>query len=179
MVNTFQKEIIPPNEEQRLKALYYYSVLDTLPDSYFNNLAHIMAKVFQTPIGLISLVEQESVFFKGNAGMEGTLKTERGVSLCSLAILDDEITVFNDALKDPCLLTNPLVRGEFGLRFYAGAPLTTPDGFKIGTVCVVDTKPRDFDLLELELLKRFAAIAMHELEMRMELVNVKSPSPLC
>jgi len=172
MVNTFGKEIIPNNEDLRLKALYHYSVLDTLPDAYFNNLAHIMAQVFKTPIALVSLVEYESVFFKGNAGMEGMLKTDRGISLCSLAILDDDVTVIADALKDPCLMTNPLVRGDFGLRFYAGAPILTPEGFNIGTVCVVDKKPRKFDSAELDLLKRFAAIAMHELQMRMELVNL-------
>jgi len=170
MDNTFGKEIIPLDEELRLKALEKYSILDNLPESYFNNLAHIMARVFRTPIALVSLVDKESVFFKGNVGMEGTTEVDRGESLCSLAILDEDLTVFRDALEEPCLMNNPLVRGKFGLRFYAGAPITTPEGFNIGTVCVVDKVPRDFDPLEYDLLKRFASIAMHELEMRKDLI---------
>lgn len=166
MVNTFEIDIIPKNEEERIKDLYHYSILDTLPDSYFNNLAFIVAQFFETPIALISFVETESVFFKGNVGMEGTLKTDRGSSLCALAILNDEVTVFTDTLSEPCLLTNPLVRGKFGLRFYAGAPLVTPNGYSIGTLCIIDKKPRSFDLKERDLLNRFAKIAMHELEMR-------------
>ena len=166
MVNTFGKDIIPENEERRLKALYHYTILDTLPDAYFNNLAYIVAQFFQTPIALISFVESESVFFKGNVGMEDTLKTDRGSSLCALAILNDEVTVFTDTLNEPCLLSNPLVRGKFGLRFYAGAPLITPNGYPIGTLCIIDKKPRSFENKERDLLNRFAKIAMHELEMR-------------
>ena len=166
MVNTFGIDIIPKNEEERLKDLYLYTILDTLPDTYFNNLAFIVAQFFETPIALISLVETESVFFKGNVGMEGLLKTDRGSSLCALAILNDGVTVFTDTLDEPCLLANPLVRGKFGLRFYAGAPLITPNGYPIGTLCVIDKKPRSFGFKERDLLNRFAKIAMHELEMR-------------
>jgi FOG: GAF domain len=166
MINTFGKDIIPDNEQLRLKALYQYTLLDTLPDNYFNNLAYIVAQFFQTPIALISLVENESVFFKGNVGMEGVLKVDRGSSLCALAILNFEVTVFTDTLNEPCLLTNPLIRGKFGLRFYAGAPLITPSGYPIGTLCIIDKKPRNFENKERDLLNRFANIAMHEFEMR-------------
>jgi len=85
---------------------------------------------------------------------------DRGISLCSLAVLDPEPTIFEDATKEPCLLANPLVAGEFGLKFYAGAPLITPDGYNIGTVCVVDKKPRTFSELEQELLVQFSKAAM-------------------
>lgn len=170
MTNTFGKEIIPENEVERLKAMYEYTQLDTLPDSYFNNLAYLVAQTFHTPIALISLVEQEVVFFKGNVGLEGTLKVDRGSSLCALAILEKDVTVFSDALEEPCLLTNPLVRGKFGLRFYAGAPLITPEGYHIGTVCVIDKKPREFSPRDRDILKRFSWVVMHELEMRKELI---------
>jgi GAF domain-containing protein len=120
---------------------------------------------------LIALVEEEQVVFKGNSGMEGTKAVSRGVSLCSLAVLDDEPTVFEDALKEPCLLKNPLVAGQFGLRFYAGAPITTPEGFHIGTVCVVDKKPRSFSEEDKKLLQQFAQNAMALLMQRSAIIQ--------
>jgi len=160
MNNTFGKPIIPDSEVERLKALRSYNILHTLPEGFFNNLAHIIAKTFDTPIALISLVDEEQVFFKANVGMLGTEYVDRGVSLCSLAILDNQPTIFEDATNEPCLLANPLVAGDFGLRFYAGAPIITPDGHKIGTVCVVDKKPRIFSDREQELLIQFSESAM-------------------
>jgi GAF domain-containing protein len=166
MDNYFDRSIIPDNEEARLKALHYYDVLDNLPENFFTNLTHIVAQTFAVPIALISMVAEEEVHFKGNIGMEGTDRTERGMSLCSLAVLDAEPTIFKDALKDPCLLRNPLVVGDFGLRFYAGAPIKSPDGFMIGTVCVVDKEPREFTETEKELLQRFAQNAMDLIQLR-------------
>ncbi len=166
MKNSFGKSIIPQNEEQRLKALRYYNTLKKLPERFFHNLAHIVARTFDAPIALVSLVEKDKVIFKGNSGMEETKEAPRGISLCSLAVLDTEPTVFNNTLKEPCLLANPLVAGEFGLRFYAGAPITTPEGFHIGTVCVVDKKPRSFTEEDKNLLKQFAENAMALLEQR-------------
>jgi GAF domain-containing protein len=172
MNNKFGIEIIPENEVLRLKALRYYNVLNSLPDRYFTNLAHIIAATFNTPIALITLVSKEDVIYKGNAGMEGVVKVDRGTSLCSLAILNPEPTVFNNALDEPCLLSNPLVVGEFGLRFYAGAPITTSDGFHIGTVCIVDKEPREFSENEIIILQRFAENAMHEIEMRKAIQDI-------
>ena len=166
MNNTFDKDIIPVNEAERLKALEYFDMLSDLPDSYFNNLANIIAHTFNVPIALISLVASEEVHFRGNYGMEGVKKTDRGISLCSLAVLDAEPTVFEDALKEPCLLRNPLVTGQFGLRFYAGAPIITKEGFNIGTVCIVDKEPREFTDKEKKLLKLFAENTMHEIMQR-------------
>ncbi len=171
MNNTFNKVIIPHNEKERLKALEYFEILNELPDRYFSNLAQIVAHTFNAEIALVSVVGGEEVLFKGNHGMEGTNKTERGKSLCSLAILDTEPTVFNDALKEPCLLSNPLVVGEFGLRFYAGAPITTKDGFNIGSVCIVGKEPRQITNSEKDLLVLFAKNAMIELETRSEIKN--------
>lgn len=166
MINTFSIPIIPQNDEVRLRALDYYQVLDTPPEKAFTNLARIIAEVFDMPIALISLVDRERVFFKANVGMPGVVNTSRGVSLCALAVLDDQPTVFEDALESPCLIANPLVQGDFGLRFYAGAPLTTPDGYHIGTVCVVDKKPREFSDANRRLLQRFASAVMHDIETR-------------
>ncbi|MBL7910053.1 MAG: GAF domain-containing protein [Bacteroidia bacterium] len=166
MVNTFNKTILPENEVDRLKALEYFDILNALPDRYFSNLARIIAVTFDVPIALVSLVGSEDVIFKGNFGMKGINRVDRGKSLCSLAVLDLEPTIFADAIKEPCLLTNPLVIGEFGLRFYAGAPIITKEGFSIGTVCIVGKEPREFSADETEILKLFAENAMHEIEMR-------------
>jgi GAF domain-containing protein len=160
MDNTFGKSIIPTNDEDRLRSLQSFNIVDSEPELFFNNMAQIIAQSFGTPIALISLVDKEHVFFKANVGMEGTEYTSRGVSLCALAILDPEPTIFEDALKEPCLLANPLVAGEFGLRFYAGAPIITPDGYNIGTVCVVDKTPRSFGEIDKDLLSRFATTVM-------------------
>lgn len=161
MENSFGKPIVPPNDENRLSALHSYKIVNTLREGFFDNLAHIVAQCFDTPIALISLVDREQVYFKANVGMEGTDFTDRGISLCSLAVLDPHPTIIEDALKEPCLLTNPLVAGEFGLRFYAGAPITTPDGYLIGTVCIVDKEPRTFSSSDQELLVRFAESVMN------------------
>lgn len=160
MNNSFGKSIIPENDEERIIALESYSILNSLPEGFFNNLAQIVAKTFDAPIALISLVDREQVFFKANVGMPGVTHVDRGISLCALAVLDSEPTIFEDATKEPCLLTNPLVAGEFGLQFYAGAPIITADGYNIGTVCVVDKKTRKFSEEDQELLKLFANSAM-------------------
>ena len=171
MENFFNKDIIPPNEAERLQALQRYRLIEAIPDGYFNRLANIIARTFAVPIALVSLVEQTEVQFPGNFGMTGTKKVSRGMSLCSLAVLDDSPTVFKDALKEPCLLTNPLVTGGFGLRFYARAPILTPDNFAIGTVCVVDKMPREFSDMDKQLLQYFAHLAMQEMETRFVLLN--------
>lgn len=173
MINTFNKPIIPDNEELRLVALAYFDILNDLPDRYFTNLAHIIAATFKSEIALVSLVGEEMVHFKGNVGMEGVNKVKRGKSLCSLAILDPEPTIFYDTLKEPCLLRNPLVIGEFGLRFYAGAPIISRQGFNIGTVCIVGKDPREFTEKEKELLVLFAENTMHEIEMRGEIKRIR------
>lgn len=176
MENSFGKNIIPANEVNRLKAMEYYDVLGDLPDRYFSNLAYIIAATFDTPIALVTFVKNETVAYKANFGMEGVNAVDRGMSLCSLAILEDDTTVFSDAIKEPCLLGNPLVAGDFGLRFYAGAPITTSDGHNIGTVCVVGKEPRSFSENEKNILKRFAENVMLELEMRKELHLLQSES---
>jgi GAF domain-containing protein len=167
MKNSFiGREIIPANEKERIKALRRHKLIQDLPQGYFNNLANIMAQTFGTPIALVSIVRSENVVFPGNIGLHDTTSVPRGVSLCSLAVMEAQPTIFTDATKEPCLLANPLVAGEFGLRFYAGAPIITNDGQALGTVCIVDKEPRQFTDKELELLKGFAETAMQEIEQR-------------
>lgn len=166
MVESIVEGIIPENDAQRLAALHRYKVFDTPPLESFKNMARLIADVFNVPIALISLVDKDKVFFKGNVGMPGVRYTDRSASLCSFAILSSEPTIFDKPLEEHCLLSNPLVHGEFGLRFYAAAPLTTADGFHIGAVCIVDKKERTFSPLQKDMLVRFARMAMNEIELR-------------
>jgi hypothetical protein len=117
MNNTFGMEIIPGNDNQRIDALEKYKILGTPPEGAFDNVAKLATKIFKVPISLISLVDKEEVYFKANVGMGNIKATSRGVSLCSLAVLKSEVTVFENASKEPCLLANPNVAGEFGLKF--------------------------------------------------------------
>ena len=171
MKNTFSIPVIPPNDELRLKALYRYEILDTPPEGAFNRVAELATKIFKVPIALISMVDKDRVFFKANVGMPGVVNADRGISLCSLAVLQQEPTVFENAEKEPCLLANPLVAGSFGLKFYAGAPLVTSDGYNIGTFCLVDKKPRKFSEDEMKMLRDMAAVVMDEIEIRISSIK--------
>jgi len=167
MENTFGRPIIPDNEAERLRALARYDLLETPPEGAFNHIAEMAARLFDVPIALINLVGDQTVWTKAGAGELGPgTHVSRGVSLCSLAVLDNNPTVFENALDEPCLLTNPLVAGEFGLRFYAAAPLRTPDGHNIGAVCVVDKQPRVFTAGEQKVLEGLAQIVMEEIQSR-------------
>ncbi|GGK86206.1 GAF domain-containing protein [Rufibacter glacialis] len=163
--NSFGINIIPGNEEDRVKKLHNYKILDSETEGPFRHIAALAAHLFKVPIALVSFVDADRVWFKGNVGMEGVKEISRGESICSLAIMREEITVFNDALNEPCLLANPLVAGEFGLRFYAGVPLKTHDGFMLGSVCIVDKEPREFSADDQITLEYMGQLVMDELEL--------------
>jgi PAS domain S-box-containing protein len=167
MENTFGKNIIPENDQLRIEALKRYKILDTPPENAFDNVARLATQIFNVPISLISLVDEEQVYFKANIGMGRAKSASRGVSLCSLAVLQTEVTVFENAPEEPCLLTNPNVAGSFGLKFYAGAPLITHDGFMIGTLCIIDQTPRVFSTADREIMQSLAKIVMDEIELRL------------
>ncbi|HVG11526.1 MAG TPA: GAF domain-containing sensor histidine kinase [Flavisolibacter sp.] len=165
--NTFAKEIIPLDDQQRIKALREFNLLDAPPDTFFQNIVHLAAAHFNVPIALISLVDQSDVYFRGNVGLTGVDQVSRSTSLCSLAVLSSEPTIFTKPLEEPCLINNPLVHKEFGLRFYAAAPLITSEGHKIGAVALVDKEERDFSETQKEQLVRFAQLVMHDMELRL------------
>jgi PAS domain S-box-containing protein len=171
MDNTFGINIIPENDEARITALKRYKILDTPPEGAFDNVARLATQIFKVPISLISLVDAENVYFKANVGMGNARVTSRGVSLCSLAVLQNEVTVFENAPAEPCLLSNPNVAGSFGLKFYAGAPIITHDGFLIGTVCIIDKAPRQFNSEQREILQSLAKIVMDEVELRLAAIE--------
>jgi two-component system sensor histidine kinase VicK len=165
MHNTFHKEIILPNEGERLLALKRYRLLGTPAEKSFTSIAELVAEIFQTSMAMISLVDADEVSFQSNVGMDTTVGP-RGQSFCSLTVLDNRVNVVEDTLLDPVVAQNPLVCDNLGLRFYAGAPLVTHDGYLIGTVCLVDTKPREFSEQDRKILQGLAKVVMEQIELR-------------
>ncbi len=153
-------------EAARLKALNRYAILDTPEDGSMNRLAGLAAKVFNMPIAIISLVDEDRIWFKSRHGLDAD-QIDRGGGLCDSAILSDEVYIVEDARRDPRTLANPLVAGDFGLRFYAAAPLQTHDGYKLGTFCLIDQKQRYLNESQKLILQDMAAIAMDEIELRL------------
>ncbi len=143
-----------------------YNILDTPADGSMNRLAGLAAKVFNMPIVVISLVDEDRIWFKSRHGLEAE-QISRGGGLCDSAILSDEVYIVEDARRDPRTLTNPLVVGEFGLRFYAAAPLQTHDGYRLGTFALIDQKQRYLSEAQKLILQDLAAIAMDEIELRL------------
>lgn len=158
--------LIPPNDARRLEALQRYNILYSGPEEEFDNITRIMATVFDMPMAFISLVDKEQVYYKSKAGPFNLPQVDRSDSLCSIAILQSKPTIFPNTLDIPYLIEGRYIKGDGGLRFYAGVPLTTPDGLRIGTVCVCDTTPRNFTEEQTSLLKRFAQLVQHQIEVR-------------
>ncbi|HEY0328552.1 MAG TPA: EAL domain-containing protein [Rhodopseudomonas sp.] len=153
-------------ERERLKALAEYHLMDTPPEEEFDRLAGLASRLFQVPIVLISLLEADRQFFKAHVGLD-VCETSRDVSFCAHAILQDEVLVVLDATRDSRFSSNPLVLGPPFIRFYAGQPLATPDGKKLGTVCLIDSEPRDdFNAEDRRNLADLAFLVMDRMELR-------------
>jgi GAF domain-containing protein len=152
------------SEAARLNALYQYRVLDTPPAPSFDELTTLAAEMCQTPIALISLVDAERQWFKSRVGVEVT-ETPRSVAFCAHAIQQAEIFVVRDALADTRFAHNPLVTQDPKIRFYAGMPLITADGFALGTLCVIDYEPRDLSQMQFRALGTLSHQVMAQLEL--------------
>lgn len=159
--------LIPDNEEQRMLAVRRYDLLDTPPDGAFDRITGMAARLFDVPVAIVSVVDRDRIWFKSHHGTDVT-EIGRDPGLCASAILQDGPWVVNDARTDPRTLANPLVAGEFGLQFYAGVPLHTRDGYNLGTLCVLDTEPREMTPAQTRTLEDLAGIVMDELELRLE-----------
>jgi len=159
------------NESNRLKALKRYKLVNGLPKDYFTYLAQSVADTFHTPIALVSIVDKEHVAFPGNVGIPNIEEIPRNISLCSMALLKDHPTIYPDTLKEPMLLSNPLISGAFGLRFYAGAPIICDEGYALGVVCIVDKQPRELSEAEVEKLQGFANTAMQQIKQRLKYLH--------
>jgi sigma-B regulation protein RsbU (phosphoserine phosphatase) len=163
---TAAAEIIPANEEQRMRAVRRYDILDTPPDGAFDRIAELAAELLGVPIAIVSIVDTDRIWFKSHHGLDGVSQIDRDPGLCASAILHETPWVVTDAAHDPRTLANPLVAGEFGLRFYVGVPLTTQDGYNLGTLCVLAKEPRPVSGTEIGILEKLATLVMDELELR-------------
>jgi GAF domain-containing protein len=156
---------IPKNENKRLRVLWQYDILDTVPEEVFDDLTDLAARICGAPIALISLVDENRQWFKSKQGLTA-VETSRDVSLCSHAILQRELFIIPDASKDPRFARNRLVVSDPKIRFYAGAPLITPDGHALGTLCVIDQVPRELTEDQKQALRLLARHVMVQLELR-------------
>lgn len=164
--------IIPINEAARLQKLYDYQVLDTHSEDTFDKIALLASQIFNTPNAFVTFVDADRVYFKANISNFTTNEVPREDSLCSLAILDEKTTIFNDTHDYPDLMESPLINGEGGIRFYAGAPLKSPEGYSMGTVCVIDSVPREATEQQMEMLRTLSDIVINKLESRLRYKNV-------
>ena len=165
------KAPLPPDETQRLAALRRYDILDTLPEAAFDDLTQLAANICGTPMSLMVLVEEQRQWFKSRHGAE-LQETSRDVAFCSHTILQDDVFVVEDALADPRFADNPLVTHGPSIRFYAGLPLTTPDGFRIGTLCVLDREVHHLSHSQTQALRIISHQVMSQLELRRHLVQL-------
>lgn len=162
---------IPNNELARLTALHQYQILDTPPEKVFDDFTFLAAQICRTPIALISLVDGDRQWFKSKVGVDADC-TDRDVAFCAYSILQQQPLIVPNALKDSRFADNPLVTGHPNIRFYAGAPLITSEGYGIGTLCVIDTVPRDLSLEQQEGLKALSNQVIAQLEMRRNVIAI-------
>ncbi|MBA2380603.1 MAG: GAF domain-containing protein [Chloroflexi bacterium] len=158
--------IIPSDEAERLAAIRRYDILDTPPDGAFDRITALAARLFNVPIAIVSIVDHDRIWFKSHHGLDVD-EIERLPGLCASAILQPGPWIVANAPIDPRALANPLVAGEFGLKFYAAAPLRTADGHNLGTLCVLDFQPRQLTADETATLEDLSAMVMSELDLRL------------
>jgi GAF domain-containing protein len=159
------KAPIPANETERLAALREYHILDTAAEPAYDDMTALAAYICGVPIAMISLVDETRQWFKSYLGLSQR-ETPRDVAFCAHAILQTEPLVVPDALKDPRFADSSLVRRAPRIRFYAGFPLTTPEGFNLGTLCAIDRKPRRLSPEQSEAMQALARRVISLLELR-------------
>ncbi len=160
-----------PEEQRRLEAVRRYRLVDQPAEDAYDRIAAVAGAVFDTPVATVSLVEQDRVWLAACHGLAGVREVRKEPGLCASVIAQDDVYVVNNAAVDPRTLEHPLVRGEPGLRFYAAAPIRTHDGYRLGTVNVIDNRPREATKRQLTALEHLAAMVSDELELRLMVIR--------
>ena len=171
-VTTYMNAPLPPDEAQRLDAVRRYEILDTAPEAAFERLTRLAARLFDVPVAIVNLLDAERQWFKSCHGLNFS-ETARDIAFCAYAILSDELLLVPDATRDARFIDSPLVTGETAIRFYAGAPLHTTDGFNVGTLAIMDTRPRSLSEAETTTLTDLAALVVDEMELRLAAMKLR------
>lgn len=154
---------LPLDETQRLKSLHSLKILDTPEEARYDRLTRMAKRVFDVEICLVSLVDKDRQWFKSKQGLEAC-ETSREISFCGHAILNKEPFIVSDTHEDERFVDNPLVTGPPNIRFYAGCPIHSPEGFRIGTLCIIDSQPKTLSQEDIDTLKDFAAMIEDEIK---------------
>lgn len=156
---------IPPNEAARLAALHNYHILDSESEQSYDDITKLVAIICETPMSTLSLVDANRQWFKSKVGISDA-ETPREVAFCAHTICQPDLLMVEDATQDERFRTSPLVTDNPGVRFYAGMPLVTPEGYGIGALCAIDTKPRRLNDTQLAALAALSRVVMTQLELR-------------
>ena len=155
---------LPPNETARLARLRSLGILDTLPQQAYDDISALAMAICKTPMAYIGFIDADREWLKARNGLD-VVEAPRDITLCAHAILEpDRVMVVEDTLQDPRFADNPLVTGDMGLRFYAGAPIVTSDGMAVGTVCVIDRARRQLDPVQVDALRKLSGLVSTLLE---------------
>jgi GAF domain-containing protein len=165
-------KLIQNNDAARVAALQRYDILDTEPEKAFDDLALLASYICKTPIAWISLIDKDRQWFKSKVGVSIS-ETPRDIAFCNVAIQQADVFVVPDTLQDERFRNNPLVVSDPRIRFYAGAPLISEEGYALGTLCVVDRAPREFTTEQREALKALTRLVLAQMEFRRNLALLK------
>ena len=166
------KATLPENEAARLNALHEYSILNTPSEQAFDDFTLLASQICGTPMSLVTFVDETRQWFKAKAGVE-LAETPRDMAFCAHAILQNDVFVVPDAAQDTRFADNPLVTDTPTIRFYAGAPLLTASGHALGTLCVLDTRPRELAPFQIEALRALSRQVVAQLELRRTLYRME------